>query len=181
MQDHHGDDLPHSPRAILKRQCERLQEHATCRPSAPRNSSSTFSRKLTTVCPRKALGRICGPPIHSSRTTTSSPPRKEEALLRAMRNGLHGAGIPVENYQGRVGPRPGRTQRALRRRAHDGRPPRDHEEGHQGDRHAGRPRRDLHGEVALRPRRFVLSHPCVALGSRRVASRCSTTRKPNSA
>ena len=88
---------------------------------------------------------------------------------------------PGRELQGRVGPGPGRDQRALRRRAGDGRPPRDPEERRQGDRAPAGQGRHLHGQVALRPRRLVRAHPHVAVGREPARRRCSTTPRPSTA
>ena len=49
---------------------------------------------------------------------------RDEYLIRAIRNGIDGAGVPVEFSKGEAGQRPARDQPRVRRRARDGRPPR---------------------------------------------------------
>ena len=41
---------------------------------------------------------------------------KEEDVMRAIRNGIHGAGIPVENSKGEADAGQEETQRSIRRR-----------------------------------------------------------------
>ena len=84
--------------------------------------------------------------------------------MRAIRNGLQGAGIPVENSKGEWGP----GQEEINVRYADALT--------MADRHAilkngckeiaygvGQGRH-LHGQVALRPRRLVEPHPRLAVG-----------------
>ena len=59
---------------------------------------------------------------------------KEEEVMRAMRKGLQGAGIPGRELKGRVGAGPGGDQRPLCRPAHHGRLARHPQERLQGDR-----------------------------------------------
>ena len=88
--------------------------------------------------------------------------------MRAIRNGMDGAGIPVAGEQGRVGPGPAGAQLRLCRGARDGRPPRHLQERREGDRLAAGPGGQLHGEVDEGPGRQQLPHPqlAVACGGR---------------
>ena len=52
----------------------------------------------------KRYARPRRPPAATSRTTTSSRPPRRRSVMRAIRNGLNGAGIPVENSKGEWGP-----------------------------------------------------------------------------
>lgn len=102
--DHHTHEpVPHSPRAILKRQVERARALGFEPMMATELEFYIFENSFESV--RDDLrdnGSIRGlRPIsaynedyHIFQTT------KEEALMRAVRNGLHGAGIPVENSKG---------------------------------------------------------------------------------
>jgi len=97
--DHHGHaDIAVSPRAILKRQLARLAEHGMAAMMASELEFYLFKdsyeeahsggyRSLTPVSPYNE-------DYHLFQTT------KEEAVMRAVRNGLYGAGIPVENSKG---------------------------------------------------------------------------------
>ena len=85
-------------------------------------------------------------------------------MMRAIRKGLQGAGIPVENSKGEWGPGQEEINVTLCRCAGDGRPPRHPEERHQGDRARAGQGGHLHVEVALRPGRLLLARPPVAVG-----------------
>ena len=100
--DHHDDDLPHSPRAILKRQLARLHTLGLEAMTASELEFYLFDETYRKISERG----FCNPQTagayiedyHIFQTT------KEEKVLRAMRNGLEGAGIPVENSKGEWGP-----------------------------------------------------------------------------
>ena len=93
---------------------------------------------------------------------------KREPLMRDPQP--HGSRRhPGPGEQGRVGARPGGAQPGLCRGARDGRPARDLQERGQGDRLAAGPGRELHAQVARRPRRQLLPHPRLALGRGRPA------------
>ena len=89
---------------------------------------------------------------------------KEEGVMRAIRKGLQGAGIPVENSKGEWGP----GQEEINVRYADALDMADNhvdpEERHQGDRARARQGRHLHVEVELRPRGLVIARACVAVG-----------------
>src|SRR5690349_5414297 len=101
--DHHThEDLPHSPRAILKRQVARLRE---------RGWMAYFASELEFYLFEESYDSARGK--HWQNLATASPyiedyliqlTSKEEAVMRAIRNGLEGAGIPVENSKGEWGP-----------------------------------------------------------------------------
>ncbi len=97
-QDHHGGDIPVAPRSVLKRQLARLNEMGM---SAMMGSELEFYlfdesyaeahdkgyRDLTPVSPYNE-------DYHIFQTA------KEEAVMRAIRNSLFGAGIPIECTKG---------------------------------------------------------------------------------
>ena len=97
--DHHTHDLvPHAPRTILKRQIERLKKMGLTAFAATELEFFVFRetydgardagyRDLTTISPYNE-------DYHIFQTT------KEEHLMRAIRNGLYGAGVTVENTKG---------------------------------------------------------------------------------
>ena len=97
--DHHGDhEIAASPRAILKRQIARAAEMGFQPMMASELEFDLFSdsyegahrngyRGLTPVSPYNE-------DYHLFQTT------KEENVMRAVRNGLFGAGVPVENSKG---------------------------------------------------------------------------------
>lgn len=97
--DHHThEEVPHSPRAILKRQVARL-EAMGLKPMMA--SELEFYLFKETYEEAHELGYRGIRPIspynedyHIFQTT------KEEGVMRAIRNGLQGAGIPVENSKG---------------------------------------------------------------------------------
>ena len=68
--------------------------------------------------------------------------------MRAIRSGLQGAGIPVENSKGEWGPGQEEINVRYADALDDGRPPRHPEERRQGDRPCAGQGRHLHGEVA---------------------------------
>ena len=103
VQDHHHhQDLPHSPRGMLRRQIARLKE---------RGWMAFFASELEFYLFEETYDSARAK--HWSSLATASPhlgdyvisiTSKEEAYMRAIRNGLNGAGIPVENSKGEWGP-----------------------------------------------------------------------------
>jgi glutamine synthetase len=100
--DLHGKELPHAPRSILKRQVER----AAAMGFVPRVGSElelyVFDETFDAVR-RKGYRQLqaagwYSEDYHIFQTT------KEEPLIRAIRNGMDGAGIPVEFSKGEWGP-----------------------------------------------------------------------------
>ncbi len=97
--DHHSHQpVPHSPRAVLKGQIERLKKLGLTAFAATELEFFVFRetydeardmgyRGLTTISPYNE-------DYHIFQTT------KEEGLMRAIRNGLYGAGVTVENTKG---------------------------------------------------------------------------------
>jgi glutamine synthetase len=101
--DHHThEDVPHSPRAMLKKQLKRLE---TMKLKAYMASELEFflfddSYEIANQKGYRSL-KTSGYYIedyHILQTT------KDEGVMRSIRNGLHGAGIPVENSKGEWGP-----------------------------------------------------------------------------
>lgn len=102
VQDHHGHDLPHSPRGILKRQLARLEA---------KRMQAFCASELEFYLFRETYESARDKHWHGLRTANAFiedyyllSTGKEEDVLRAMRNQLHGAGIPVENTKGEWGP-----------------------------------------------------------------------------
>ncbi len=97
--DHHGHaPIPHSPRAILQHQIERLEKMGFRSAVATELEFFVFNetyeelrqndyQTMTTIGPYNE-------DYHIFQTT------KEEGLMRQIRNGLQGAGIKVENTKG---------------------------------------------------------------------------------
>ena len=100
--DHHTHkDVPHSPRAILKKQLKRLADHKMKAFMASELEFFLFDDSYETAHAKgyrdlKTSG-LYSEDYHIFQTT------KEEGVMRAIRNGLHGAGIPVENSKGEWG------------------------------------------------------------------------------
>jgi glutamine synthetase len=102
LDHHHHADLAHSPRAILKKQLARLKALKMTAFFASELEFYLFDETYETAAAKRyAELRTAGSYIedyHILQTT------KEEGVMRAIRNGLEGAGIPVENSKGEWGP-----------------------------------------------------------------------------
>jgi glutamine synthetase len=100
--DHQHNPVPHSPRAILKRQLCRLAALNIRAFFASELEFYLFDESHATIAAREfrdpqTIGRYIED-YHIFQTT------KEEPVMRAIRNGLQGSGIPVENSKGEWGP-----------------------------------------------------------------------------
>jgi glutamine synthetase len=100
--DHHGEDLAHSPRAILKRQVARARALGFVVNMASELEFYVFDEPFDVAREKvyrnlKTAGWYTED-YHILQTT------KEESLIRAIRNGMDGAGIPVEFSKGEWGP-----------------------------------------------------------------------------
>jgi glutamine synthetase len=101
--DHHThEDVPHSPRAILKKQIARLDAMGLKAYMASELEFFLFDDSFET-CNTKGYRNMktAGYYIEDYHILQTS---KEEVYMRALRNGLHGAGIQVENSKGEWGP-----------------------------------------------------------------------------
>jgi glutamine synthetase len=101
--DHHArEDIPHSPRAILKKQLGRL---AATKYKAYMASELEFFLFDDSYEQAHHKGyrhlKTAGHYIEDYHILQTS---KEEGYMRALRNGLAAAGIPVENSKGEWGP-----------------------------------------------------------------------------
>lgn len=100
--DHHHAPLAHSPRAILRRQVERLAARGWTCNAATELEFYLFDESYRAAHDKGYRGLITAADYiedyHIFQTT------KEEAVMRALRLGLAGAGIPVENSKGEWGP-----------------------------------------------------------------------------
>lgn len=100
--DHHHHDVPHSPRAMLRRQVQRLASQKMRAFCASELEFYLFDETFESALAKRYAGlKTAGAYIedyHILQTT------KEEAVMRAVRRGLQGAGIPVENSKGEWGP-----------------------------------------------------------------------------
>jgi glutamine synthetase len=101
--DHHThQDVPHSPRAMLKKQLQRFEAMKLKAYMASELEFFLFDDSYE-IANRKGYRNLktSGHYIedyHILQTT------KDESVMRAIRNGLHAAGIPVENSKGEWGP-----------------------------------------------------------------------------
>ncbi|MGY6705111.1 glutamine synthetase family protein [Roseinatronobacter sp.] len=97
--DHHTHkEISISPRAILKRQIARAQEMGYVAMAATELEFYIFEQSYEALRDAGTEGltpiSAYNEDYHLFQTT------KEEPLMRALRNGLYGAGIPVENSKG---------------------------------------------------------------------------------
>jgi len=94
--------VPHAPRTILRDQIRRLEERGMSAMMASELEFYLFEDSL-----RKAYNKgyrnlkTAGYYIEDYHVLQTT---KEEKVIRAIRNGLQGAGIPVENSKGEWGP-----------------------------------------------------------------------------
>ncbi len=95
-------DVPHSPRAMLKRQVQRLAE---------RGYQAMFASELEFYLFDESFESAHTKRYHDLKTAgyysedyNILQTSREEPVLRAMRKGLQAAGIPVENSKGEWGP-----------------------------------------------------------------------------
>jgi glutamine synthetase len=100
--DHHGADLPHAPRSILKRQVARARALGyVCKIGSELElyvfDETYESARAKRYRELKTAGWYIED-YHIFQTT------KEEPLIRAIRNGMDAAGVPVEFSKGEWGP-----------------------------------------------------------------------------
>ena len=99
---HHHAPIPHSPRAMLKQQVERLAAMGYQAFAASELEFYLFDEDYRTLREKRySDAKTAGYYIEDYHILQTS---KEEPVLRAMRNGLQKAGIPVENSKGEWGP-----------------------------------------------------------------------------
>ena len=160
--DHHHHDVPHSPRAMLKKQLERLSAMKMRAFCASELEFYLFDESYESAAAKRFHGlKTAGTYIedyHILQTT------KEEGVMRAIRKGLQAAGIPVENSKGEWGP----GQEEINVRYADALEMADRhvilKNGIKEIAHAAGQGRHLHVEVALRPGRFLVARAPVAVG-----------------
>lgn len=100
--DHDGRDLPHSPRAILRRQLARLAERGLAAKMASELEFYAFDEGYAGAREKhyrdlKTAGWYIED-YHILETT------KREPLMRAIRNGMEAAGLEVQESKGEWGP-----------------------------------------------------------------------------
>ena len=100
--DHHGHDIPHSPRGVLKKQLARARKAGFTVKMGSELELYVFNESYESARDKNYRGLDnAGRYIqdyHILQTT------KEEGLIRAIRNGMDAAGIPVEASKGEWGP-----------------------------------------------------------------------------
>ena len=100
--DHHGDDLAHAPRTMLKRQLARAAGLGLTVKMASELEFYVFDETFRSAREKHYRDlETAGWYIedyHIFQTT------KEEPLIRAIRNGMDGAGVPIEFSKGEWGP-----------------------------------------------------------------------------
>ncbi len=96
------EDVPHSPRAMLKKQVKRLEAMKLKAYMASELEFFLFDDSYE-IANRKGYRNLktSGYYIEDYHVLQTT---KEEGVMRAIRNGLQGAGIPVENSKGEWGP-----------------------------------------------------------------------------
>ena len=100
--DHHGRDLPHSPRGILKRQLARLKDRGFKAVMASELEFYAFDDDFRSARDKRYHElRTAGWYIEDYHVFETT---KREPLMRAIRNGMEGAGIPVQESKGEWGP-----------------------------------------------------------------------------
>jgi glutamine synthetase len=102
LDHHHHEPIPHSPRAMLRKQLARLSKTNMLAYFASELEFYLFDETYDSAQAKnwqqlKTAGNYIQD-YHILQTT------KEEEVMRAMRNGLKGAGIQVENSKGEWGP-----------------------------------------------------------------------------
>ena len=100
--DHHGHDLPHSPRAILKRQIARAREHGLVVKAGSELEFYLFNETFESAAAKHYRDlNTAGRYIEDYHIFQTS---KEEPFIRSVRNAMDGAGVPVEFSKGEWGP-----------------------------------------------------------------------------
>ncbi|MCA0400350.1 MAG: glutamine synthetase family protein [Proteobacteria bacterium] len=102
VEDHHHHPVPHSPRQMLKKQLARLEERGMRAYFASELEFYLFDESYEAVrAKRYHAPKTAGDYIEDYNILQTT---KEEGVMRAVRNGLHAAGIPVECSKGEWGP-----------------------------------------------------------------------------
>jgi glutamine synthetase len=103
LQNHHDHaPIPHAPRSLLKRQVDRLAALGFTASAASELEFYLFDEDYRALRERRYRDpKTAGDYIEDYHIFQTS---KEEPVMRAMRNGLQQAGVPVENSKGEWGP-----------------------------------------------------------------------------
>lgn len=103
VQDHHTHaDVPHSPRAILKKQTVRLESKGMKAMMASELEFFLFHDTFEDAFRSGYRGMNLISPYNEDYHIFQTS--KEEEVMRAIRNGLYGAGVPVECSKGEASP-----------------------------------------------------------------------------
>jgi glutamine synthetase len=101
-QDHHGQPVPHAPRSVLKRQIERARAMGFTVMMGSELEFYLFDETYRSAEQKGFRNLVTAgsyiEDYHILQTT------KEEEVIRAIRNGMEGAAIPVEFSKGEWGP-----------------------------------------------------------------------------
>ncbi len=100
--DHHHQPMPHSPRQILKVQVSRLAEKGMTPFMASELEFYLFDETYQSAATKGFVNLATTNPYIEDYGILATT--KVEGVIRAMRNGLNGCGIPVENSKGEWGP-----------------------------------------------------------------------------
>lgn len=98
LDHHHHKPISHSPRQILKRQIERLEELGYTIKAATELEFFIFEKSFDEI--RKNNFRDIEPVSGYNQDYHIFQTSKEENVMRPLRNHLYAAGIPVENSKG---------------------------------------------------------------------------------
>jgi len=102
LDHHHHEPVPHSPRAMLKTQIERLAKQKMSAFFASELEFYLFDETYESAHAKEYRHlKTAGHYIEDYNILQTT---KEEGVMRAIRTGLQGAGIPVENSKGEWGP-----------------------------------------------------------------------------
>ena len=102
IEDHHHHPVPHSPRQMLKKQLGRLEERGYTGFFASELEFYLFDESYEAIRQKRYHEpKTAGHYIEDYHILQTS---KEEEVMRAIRLGLAGAGIAVENSKGEWGP-----------------------------------------------------------------------------
>ena len=96
--DHHHTAVPHSPRAILRKQVERARAMGFEPMMATELEFYLFENSYESLRDTNYTG--LKPVSGYNEDYQIFQTTKEEDVMRAIRNGLYGAGIPIENSKG---------------------------------------------------------------------------------
>lgn len=100
--DHDGEEVPHAPRTILKRQIERARAQGYVAMMGSELEFYVFNESFEALREKRYRGgKTAGWYIEDYHIFQTS---KQEELIRAIRNGLEEAGIPVEFSKGEWAP-----------------------------------------------------------------------------